>query len=68
MYHKKFFNLMMADKLNIPFKVPPAHGQDGQNINSLNSIDLHHFIMVPDTPDGEAVLFGTDSVSEGLKP
>jgi len=26
------------------------------------------FIMVPDTPDVEAVLFGTDSVSEGLKP
>jgi 2-hydroxy-3-oxopropionate reductase len=26
------------------------------------------FIMVPDTPDVEAVLFGADSVSEGLKP
>ena len=26
------------------------------------------FIMVPDTPDVEAVLFGPDGVSEGLKP
>ncbi len=26
------------------------------------------FIMVPDTPDVEAVLFGSDGVSEGLKP
>lgn len=26
------------------------------------------FIMVPDTPDVEVVLFGADSVSEGLKP
>ena len=26
------------------------------------------FIMVPDTPDVEAVLFGTEGVAEGLKP
>jgi len=26
------------------------------------------FIMVPDTPDVETVLFGTDGVAEGLKP
>jgi 2-hydroxy-3-oxopropionate reductase len=26
------------------------------------------FVMVPDTPDVEAVLFGSDSVSDGLKP
>ena len=38
------------------------------SVQQLEAQGAHPSIMVPDTPDVEAVLFGPDGVAEGLQP